>query len=304
MAAFFSKIIIFLHCFALASSYPNISQAFLSYDSLSLSFISAHLTLSFPHSLTERKSAEKNESCGDTKSCICCITFFVLTEKFRVSSPLPICPLVRLFSLFYDCAPVAVSPCHHGNLLSLLLATHTVCVSVCSVVTPRYLYSQSATQECVWVFVCCCVFSGHVWRAPYLWALEIHIVRLFFHSHIHSNIHLLRRCRIRAAAYRAVWSLAWELGRIRQAAAVWYSCHPLPTAGVARHSLKFNQSPLALKPWSTSMPNSMPPHPFSHMSLTHSTATEKCSPKPRPPNLNTCPFVLCCSHRSITQHSS
>lgn len=118
------------------------------------SLSSSYLHISLSHSLIHSRKEnlpKKNESCGDTKSCICCITIFVLTEKFRVSSPLPICPLVRLFSLFYDCAQVAVSPCHHGNLLSLLLATHTVCVcvSVCSAVTPRYLYSQSATQECV-----------------------------------------------------------------------------------------------------------------------------------------------------------
>lgn len=66
-------------------------------------------------------------------------------------------------------------------------------------------------------------------------------------------------CQIRAAAHRDVWSLAWELGRIRQTAAVWYSCHPPSTAGVAQHSLKFNQSPLASEPQST--PTLDPWHP-------------------------------------------
>lgn len=107
--------------------------------------------------------------------------FFFFTKKLS-SFVLPICRLLRLFSLFYGCAPVAVSPCHHGN--RLFSWRHILCVCACtecSAVTPRYLYSQSAPQECVWVFVSR-VFSEHVWRAPNLWALEIHIVCLLFLS--------------------------------------------------------------------------------------------------------------------------
>lgn len=130
---------------------------------------------------------------------------------------------------------MAVSPCHHGNLLSLLLATHIVCVCVqCS-------HSQipllSAPRECFWVFVCC-VFNQHVWRAPYLRALAL----------MHPQTHTVRSELLLTESFE-VWR--WELDRIRQAAAVWYSCCSLPTAGVSQHSLKFNQSPLALKPQST-----------------------------------------------------
>lgn len=129
---------------------------------------------------------------------------------------------------------MAVSPCHHGNLLSLLLATHIVCAE-CSAVTPRYLYSLH--HECFWVFVCC-VFNQHVWRAPYLRALAL----------THPQTHTVRSELLLTESFE-VWR--WELDRIRQAAAVWYSCRSLPTAGVSQHSLKFNQSPLALKPQST-----------------------------------------------------
>lgn len=126
------------------------------------SLSSSYLHISLSHSLIHSRKEnlpKKNESCGDTKSCICCITFFVLTEKFRVSSPLPICPLVRLFSLFYDCAQVAVSPCHLGNLLSLLLATHTVCVCVCVQCSHSQipLLSVCNTRVCMSVCVLLCV---------------------------------------------------------------------------------------------------------------------------------------------------
>lgn len=192
-----------------------------------------------------------------------------------MSSPLPICPLVRLFSLFYDCAPSAVSPCHHGNLVSLLLATHCVRAE-CSAVPPRYLYSQSAPQECVWVFVCSMSMSEELLICgPLRSILSVFLSHTRTQTHTHSHT----CCQIRAAAHRVVWSLAWELGWIRQAAAVWYSCHPLSTAGVARHSLKFNQSPPG--PKASVYSHTQPLTPTCH--TCHSQAIETQTPKPALP---------------------
>lgn len=131
-------------------------------------------------------------------------------------SPLPICLLVRLFSLFYDCALVAVSPCHHGNLLSLFLATHFVCACAeCSAVAPRYLYAQHHKS----VFECLCAVCSISMSEELL----IGGPRSCTLKHILSDLH---------TESFEVWQ--WELDRIRQAAAVWYSCHPLPTAAVSQ----------------------------------------------------------------------
>lgn len=140
------------------------------------------------------------------------------------------------------------------------------------------LLSVCTTRVCLSV----CVFNEHVWRAPYLWALEIHIVCLSLslsHTRTQTHTHSHTCCQIRAAAHRVVWSLAWELGRIRQAAAVWYSCHPLSTAGVARHSLKFNQSPPG--PKASVYSHTRPLTPTCH--TCHSQAIETQTPKPALP---------------------
>lgn len=102
------------------------------------------------HLFYHRRNLRKNESCGDTKTQ----TYFIIVPPLlkKKSPRLPTCPYLRLFSLFYDCAPVSVSPCHHGNPLSLLFATHCVCAE-CSAITPRYLYS--AAQEYLSVCVPC-----------------------------------------------------------------------------------------------------------------------------------------------------
>lgn len=149
--------------------------------------------------------------------------------------------LMRLFSLFYDCAPVTVLPCHHGNLPSLLLVTHIMCVCrmQCShslIPLPCLHYKSVFEYLCA---VCSMSMSEELLICGPSLTLS------------HSNTLAHTYCQIRAAAHRVVWSLAWELGWIRQTAAVWYSCHPLSTAGVAQHSLKFNQSPLASELQST-----------------------------------------------------
>lgn len=185
-----------------------------------------------------------------------------------------------------------------------------VCVCLCAVQSLPDTFTLSLQHKSVYECLCAAVCSVGMSEELLICGPLRSILSVFSRSHIHSNIHLLRHCRIRAAAYRVVWSLAWELGRIRQAGAVWYSCHPLPAAGVPRHSLKFNQSPLALKPQSTSMPNPMPPHPLPLTHVTHTIYSHrKMQPQTTPSQSEHLPFcsfheALRCSHRYITQHSS
>lgn len=172
-AVFFGEIVIFLHCFALCHTFPHISTSFNWNDSFFLS-LSQSLTLLYLQSslihrcrtlVTHRQICQKkNQGCGDTKSCIFCIRFYFSKKKVWVSS---LCPSAcsQDFSLcFYDCAPMAVSPYHHGNLLSLLLATHIVCVL--SAVQPLpdtftlSLHHRSVLSVCVFCVQWACLKSS------------------------------------------------------------------------------------------------------------------------------------------------
>lgn len=123
----------------------------------------------------------------------------------------------------------------------------------------------SAPRECVRVFVCC-VFNQHVWRAPYRWP-----------SLKHTQTHTVRSEPLLTESFE-VWQ--WELDRIRQAAAVWYSCHPLPIAAVS--GLKLNQSPLAFKPQSTPTHDLwLPPFaPVTHAFSSHRKMQARTPPLP------------------------
>lgn len=95
---FFSETIISHHCFAPVNSYIHVSldmiQHWLWYPSPSLSHWFLSISLSFPHTWQQKKSArEKNESCGNKKDkkkkiCICYVTIFVQQKK----SDFPFCP--------------------------------------------------------------------------------------------------------------------------------------------------------------------------------------------------------------------
>lgn len=220
MASFFSETTNLLHCFT-PHTFPRISQPSNAYNSLFVSAYLCHFCLVFlAHSLGCHSEIcqETNESCGDTKSWIYCI---VLQKK--VPTPRPICPLLRLFSLFYDCAPVTVSPCSHGNLLSRLSATHIV--RAVRLLPDTFALSLQHKS----VFECLCAVSMSE-ELFILSDLEIHIVCLF--PLTRTQTHQLT-CTVRSALLlRVIWSLAWDLGWIRQAAAAWYSCHPQSTTGV------------------------------------------------------------------------
>lgn len=165
---------------------------------------------------------------------------------------------------------------------------HTYCV--CSVQCsdsqiPSLLWAARAC-ECL-----CAVFSQRVWRAPYLWS------RALTQPQTHAV-----RCELLLTEPFEVWR--WEFNRIRQAAAVCCSCQPLPAAGVLQHRLTFSQSPLAqslsLSPHLTSDPLHL-----SYLSLTRPPAGALKPPSP-PKHLPLCSRgkALCCTHHSITQHSS
>lgn len=154
------------------------------------------------------------------------------------------------------------------------------------------------------VFECLCAVCSMSMSEELLICGPLRSILSVFLSHApptHTLTHT--HCQIRAAAHRVVWSLAWELGRIRQAAAVWYSCHHLFTAGVARHSLKFNQSPPVLKPRSTPTldPWRPPFAPVTHTLSSHRKTQPQALPSPSE-HLPFCSLheALRCSHRSIT----
>lgn len=151
MAAFFTFFIVF--------HLPTHTHIFPKYLRAIIASLFHTCALSFP-SITYREKICQIK-CGDTKSCIYCITFsflfFFFTKKLS-SFVLPICRLLRLFSLFYGCAPVAVSPCHHGN--RLFSWRHILCVCVC-VHRVQCSYSQipllsvCTTRVCLSVCVPC-----------------------------------------------------------------------------------------------------------------------------------------------------
>lgn len=79
-------------------------------------------------------TAEK-KSAGGGKICICYITFLCNDDGKRKSvcpppTPSHICPIVRLFSLFYDCAVAAL-------VTSPWQPLYSVCVCACVAVAPH-----------------------------------------------------------------------------------------------------------------------------------------------------------------------
>lgn len=147
MASFFSETTNLLYCFT-PHTFPRISQPSNAYNSLFLAAYLCHFFLVFlAHSLGCHSEIcqETNESCGDTKSWIYCI---VLQKK----CPPAHLPASKTFlSVLWLCTSDCLAMFPWQPPVSSLGDTHCAC----SAVAPRYLCSQFAAQECVWVFVCC-----------------------------------------------------------------------------------------------------------------------------------------------------
>lgn len=187
MASFFSlKLPIFSIVLLLpAHTFPCISQPLNAYNSLSLSAYLCHFFLVFiAHSL-----GCHSEICQEKKWKLWWhkkLNLLHSTPKKVPPTPRPICPLLRLFSLFYDCAPVTVSPCSHGNLLSRLSATHIV--RAVRLLPDTFTLSLQHKS----VFECLCAVSMSE-ELFILSALEIHIVCLFPLTRSNTPAHLYRQ---------------------------------------------------------------------------------------------------------------
>lgn len=182
---------------------------------------------------------------------------------------------MRLFSLFYDCAPVAVSSSHHGNLLSFLFSwQHILCVL--SAVQPhaRTFFIWSAHMRV-------CVLCGH----------ETDLQEFPLCRHLRSLLSGWRSSPHWLCQIRDGWSPAWEWGWIRQAEAVWFSFHPLPPAGAAWPP-QVQQSPQV----STTSTLDLPP-PFTP--VTHNICAHRDVQPPDSPSEH----LPLCSHREAL-HSS
>lgn len=125
------------------------SHAFLSHR-MHLSAYLCHFFLVFlAHSLGCHSEIcqEKNESCGDTKSWIYCI---VLQKKVPPTPPAHLPASKTFLSVLWLCTSDCLAMFPWQPPVSSLGDTYCAC----SAVAPRYLCSQFAAQECVWVFVC------------------------------------------------------------------------------------------------------------------------------------------------------
>lgn len=179
-----------------AHTFPHISNVLKPYDNLSLSYQHSSLSLGPPlshpfSSISQVKSARKKwKLWWHNKLHL----LHNILKKFKKCLPLSHLPARETFlSVLWLCTSYCLAMSPWQPPVSSL--GDTFCVQSAVQSLPG---TFSAPRECIWVFVCC-VLSDHVWRAPYLWALEIHIVCLS-HTHAlnHTQCHVYSQIRATA----------------------------------------------------------------------------------------------------------